>query len=170
MTGLLLVLAASSLGLPVTVAPDEMAEAHRWVAGKFEGVRQVEPPQWGLAVLANFGEPCRNSRMGRPLTIGKTEYPRSMFCHAISKIDIRLPGPGKSFTALVGVDSNPQTQAGRGSIVFSVTVWGKEAFRSKVMSEGIAPERVHIDLGAATEFLLEVGDAGDGIIPAAGRS
>lgn len=155
--------AASTLSLPVTVTPDEMIEARRWVAGKMEDVPQVEPPQWGLAVLANFDELCRNSRMGRPLTIGKTEYPRGLFCHAASRIIVRLPGPGKAFTALVGVDSNPQTQPGRGSVVFSVTVGGKEAFRSKVMREGIAPERVNVDLGGATECLLEVGDAGDGI-------
>jgi alpha-galactosidase len=163
MTGLLLVLAASSLGLPGTVTPDEMAEARRWGAGKLEGVQRVEPPQWGLAVLANTDELCKNSRMGRPLTMGKTEYRSGLFCHAVSKLKVRLPGPGKAFTALVGVDSNPQTQPGRGSIVFSVTVAGKEAFRSKTMREGLAPERVNVDLGGATEFLLEVGDAGDGI-------
>jgi len=145
-----------------SVAPDEMAEARRWVAATFEGAGQVAPPTWGLAVLANYDELCKNTRMGRPLTIGKTEYPRGVFCHATSKVGVRLPSPGKTFSAVVGVDSNPQTMPGRGSIVFSVTVGGKEAFRSKVMREGMAPERVNIDLNGAAEFLLEVGDAGDG--------
>ena len=40
------------------------------------------------------------------------------------------------------MDSNSQTRGGRDSIVFSVTVAGKEAFRSKVMREGMPPERV----------------------------
>jgi len=156
-------LVTSQIGLPISVTPDEMAEARRWVAAKFEGVQQVELPKWGLAVLANYDELCRNTRMGRPLTIGKTEYPRGVFCHAVSKIAVRLPGPGKAFSAVVGVDSNPQTQPGRGSIVFSVIVGGKEAFRSNVMREGMPPDRVNVDLCGAREFLLEVGDAGDGI-------
>jgi alpha-galactosidase len=163
MANLLLVLTASALGLPATVTPDEMAEARRWVTAKLEGDRQLQPPRFGLAVLANFDELCRNTRMGRPLTLGRTEYPRGVFCHAASKIAVRLPGPGKAFTAIVGVDSNPQTMPGRGSIVFSVTVEGKEAFRSKVLHEGMPPERVNMDLGGATEFLLQVDDAGDGI-------
>ncbi len=147
----------------VSVNPTEMRELHRWMAAKFDNGRQAAPPQWGLAVLTNLDELCLNARMGRPLAIGKTKYLRGVFCHATSKVAVRLPAPGKSFAAFVGVDSNSQTHGGRGSIVFSVTIAGKEAFRSKVMREGTPAERVSLDLGGATEFLLEVGDAGDGI-------
>ena len=140
----------------------EMRELHRWVAAKLDADKQVTQPQCGLAVLTNFDELCLNTRMGRPLAIGKTEYPRGVFCHATSKVAVRLPAPGKAFSTFVGVDNNSQTRGGRGSIVFSVTVAGKEAFRSKVMREGTPAERVSLDLGGATEFLLEVGDAGDG--------
>ena len=147
----------------VAAASAEMRELHRWMAAKFDGDRQPAQPQWGLAVLTNFDELCLNARMGQPLAIGKKEYPRGIFCHAASKLAVRLPAPGKTFSALVGVDSNSQTRGGRGSIVFSVAVAGKEAFRSKVMREGMPPERASLDLGGATEFLLEVGDAGDGI-------
>jgi alpha-galactosidase len=101
--------------------------------------------------------------MGQPLVIGKTEYARGIFCHAASKVAVRLPAPGQAFSACVGVDSNSQTRGGRGSIVFGVTVAEKEVFRSKIMREGMPAERVNIDLGGAKEFLLEVGDAGDGI-------
>jgi alpha-galactosidase len=141
----------------------EMYELNRWVAAKFEGEKQPAPPRCGLAVLANFDQLCLNTRMGQPLAIGRTEYGRGIFCHAVSKLAVRLPAAGKAFSAYVGVDSNAQTSGGRGSIVFSVTVAGKEACRSKVMREGMPAERVNIDLGGATEFLLEVGDGGDGI-------
>jgi len=47
--------------------------------------------------------------------------------------------------------------------VFGVRVAEKEVFRSKIMREGMPAERVNLDLGGATEFLLEVGDAADGI-------
>ncbi|MBN1341297.1 MAG: NPCBM/NEW2 domain-containing protein [Phycisphaerae bacterium] len=152
-----------SLCLGGTQTGDETAEARRWVAARFDGVRQVEPPSWGIAVLANYDELCKNGRMGRPLTMGKREYSRGIFCHATSKLAVRLPGAGKGFSAVVGVDTNPQTQGGRGSIVFSVKVAGKEAFRSKVMREGMPCERVEVDLQGAKEFLLEVSDGGDGI-------
>ncbi len=143
-------------------APSEMRELQLWLAAKFEGGRPANPPQWGLVILTNFDELCQNTRMGRPLTIGKTEYPRGIFCHAPSKLAVRLPAPGKSFSALAGVDSNTQTHGGHGSIVFAGTAAGKAGFRSSVMHEGMPAERVSLDLGGATEFLLEVGDAGDG--------
>ena len=146
----------------VGVTSDEMRELGGWIAAKYDGVGQSVPLQWGLAVITNFDTVCQNTRMGQPLRLGKTEYPRGVFCHATSKVAVRLPGPGKAFSAVVGVDSNPQTQGGRGSIVFSVSVAGKEAFRSKVMHEGTPPEQVSIDLGGATECLLEVSDSGDG--------
>jgi alpha-galactosidase len=139
----------------------EIRELQRWMVAEFDGNRQAA--QWGLVVLTNFDELCLNTRVGRSLAIGKKEYPRGVFCHAATKVAVRLPAPGKTFSAFVGVDSNSQTHGGRGSIVFSVTVAGKEAFRSKVMREGKPAERVNLDLGGATEFLLEVDDAGDGI-------
>jgi len=138
----------------------EMQQLHHWMAAKFDGDQRAAPPEWGLAVLANFDELCLNTRMGQPLVIGKTEYARGVFCHAASKVAVRLPAPGHAFSACVGVDSNAQTRGGRGSIVFGVTVAEKELFRSNIMREGMPAERVNIDLGGAREFLLEVGDAG----------
>jgi alpha-galactosidase len=147
---------------PAAITSPELRELHRWTAAKFDGGQAIPPTQVGLAVLTNFDELCLNSRMGRPLAIGKSDYSRGVFCHAPSKIAMRLPAPGKSFSTVVGVDSNSQTRGGRGSIVFQVTLGGKEMFHSKVMREGTPAERVHLDLGGAMEFLLEVSDAGDG--------
>jgi len=106
---------------PAAVTSAEMHELHRWMAAKFDGDRQAASPQWGLAVLANFDELCRNTRMGRPLAIGKTEYPRGIFCHATSKVAVRLPAPGKTFSAFVGVDSNSQTRLTIAHIVLLVS-------------------------------------------------
>ena len=100
---------------------------------------------------------------GRPLKIADKQYSRGLYCHAVSKVVVRLPGPGKSFSAVAGVDSNEQTSGGRGSVVFSVNVGGKEGFRSQVMREGMAGVPVNVPLDGAREFALEVGDAGDGI-------
>ena len=148
----------------VDVTKEEQAAAREWVAAKFEGTAPAGPPRPGLVVLANHDPVVKNTRgEGRPLTIAGTAYDRGLYCHALSHVVVRLPGPGKTFTAVVGVDSNPQTVGGRGSIVFSVSVGGKQAFRSPVLREGIAGIPVRVELGGATEFALEVGDAGDGI-------
>ncbi len=146
----------------VSVAPGEMYDVRRWVAAKFEGTRQVPPPKRGLVVEANHGVVQQNARGGRPLMIVDKTYQRGLYCHAPSKVTVRLPGPGKTFTAIVGVDSNAQTSGGRGSVVVSVDVAGKEAYRSGVMREGMNGVPVRVDLGGATAFVLTVADGGDG--------
>jgi len=159
----LVVMAITQQVHATTATPDEMYQARRWVAAKFEGAQKTTPPEAGLVVSANYAEVCQNGRMGRPLTIGKTVYQRGLFCHAVSKVGVRLPSPGKLFAAIIGVDSNPQTHGGKGSIVFSISVAGTESFRSKVMHEGMPGQPVRVDLRGAKEFWLEVGNADDGI-------
>ena len=151
------------LTLATTPTAGEMAEARRWIAAKFEAVKEEKRLEPGLLVLANNDPVNRNSCGGRPMRIVDKEYTRGLYCHATSKVVVRLPSPGKTFTAVVGIDSNEQTQPGKGSVVFSVGVGGKEAFRSGVMREGMAGVPVSVDLAGASEFILDVGDAGDGI-------
>jgi alpha-galactosidase len=81
----------------------------------------------------------------------------------VSKIVVKLPSPAKVFSAVIGVDSNEQTMPGKGSVIFSVSTSGKEIYHSQVMCEGMQGIPIDLDLGDATEFILEVGDAGDGI-------
>jgi len=142
-----------------TVTASERHIAHQWAAAKFEGIvpsAQLEP---GLIVLENHGPVQMNSRAGAPLKIGDAEYAHGLYCHAVSRVVVRLPSAGKTFTSVVGVDSH----AGGGSIVFSVTVGGKEAFNSGVRRISDPGLPIRVDLGGATQFTLEVGDAGDGI-------
>jgi len=77
---------------------------------------------------------------------------------------VRLPSPGKTFTATAGIDTNDQTSGGRGSVVFAVKVAGKEAFKSGVVREGMPPLEVSADLRGEATFMLQIGDAGDGMI------
>ncbi|MCX6376431.1 MAG: NPCBM/NEW2 domain-containing protein, partial [Armatimonadetes bacterium] len=147
----------------VSVRPDEMALVRRWTSAKFEGTIPSEASQSGLVVIANNDVVQRNSRAGKPLNITGKLFTRGLYCHAVSKVIVKLPGPGKTFSAIVGVDSNDQTSGGRGSVVFSVSNQGKEVFRSDVLREGHAPVTVKVDLNGSSEFTIEVGDAGDGI-------
>jgi alpha-galactosidase len=143
---------------------EEMATARRWVAAKFESPPQRVELRPGLVVLANHDPVVQNTRgEGRPLTIAGATYDRGLYCHAKSTVVVRLPDPGKTFTAVVGVDSNFQTVGGKGSVIFSVRVGDQQKFRSQVMREGMAGVPLTVDLDGATEFVLQVDDAGDGI-------
>ena len=142
------------------VAPVEMAEMRNWVAAKFGDAAPAEF-SGSLTILEHFDVVWRNCRVDRPLTLGASEYRSGLFTHAPSDVLVKLPGPGKAFTAWVGVDTNDQTHGGRGSVIFTVAVGTREGFRSPVLREGMAAVPVRIDLGGATEFNLQVGDAGD---------
>jgi len=142
---------------------EEMAEARRWSAAKLEGAEKLKWPDSALVVFANHGHVQKNARGGKPMRIVDAQFTRGLYCHAESKVVVRLPRPGKTFTAVVGVDTNDQTHPRRGSIVFSVRAGCEERFCSGVMHEGMPGVPVKIDLGGAREFSLEVGDAGDNI-------
>jgi NPCBM/NEW2 domain len=117
----------------VSPTPAEMAEVRRWAAAKFEGVPDTKDPDFGLQVMANNGPVQANGRGGQPLRIGDKQYTRGLYCHAVSKVIVRLPSPGKTFTALAGGDRN----AGGGSVVFSVSVGEKSLFKSGLMRGGM---------------------------------
>jgi len=164
LTEAMLLIMTASASFAISVSPDEMAEARNWAAAKLMGRPESAPPRAsGLVVLANNDPVQLNIRNGRPMKIAGKEYARGLYCHAVSKVAVRLPAPGKSFSAVVGVDSNEQTSGGRGSVVFSVSAAGKKLFESGTMHEGTAALPVSVDLAGAAEFVLEVGDAGDGI-------
>lgn len=140
-----------------------MAEARTWVAAKFDGMQSPATVEPALVVLANHDPVQKNARAGKPMQIAGKEYTRGLYCHAFSKIVVRLPSPGARFSAVVGVDSNEQTSGGRGSVDFSVSVGGAEKFRSGVMREGMAGKPVSVDLGGAREFVLQISETPDGI-------
>jgi hypothetical protein len=152
----------AQVALAVPVSLDEALEARRFVVGAFEGVAAGTAMQPGLEVVANYDAIQKNNRFGKPLKLAGKAYSRGIFCHAPSKIVVRLGRPAKTFQAQVGLDSNEQTSGGRGSVVFEVVVGGKQAFRSAVLKEGMPPVPVSVDLGGATEFVLQVSDGGDG--------
>lgn len=129
--------------------------------GRFENVPESSEP--GLDVFANNDAVIQNGRGTNRMRIGDKEFTRGLYCHAVSKVEVRLPGPGKSFTALVGLDHNDDTARGKGSVVFSVKLHDKAVFQSEVMRFGSPARAVSVDLGGAKSFTLEVGDAGDGI-------
>jgi alpha-galactosidase len=156
-------LAATQETWAKVVSPDELAEAHRWAAAKFAGAPVGLPTGPGLIVQANNDPIQKNGRHGKPFKLVDKSYTHGLFVHAVSKILVRLPAEGRTFSAIVGLDSNEQTSGGRGSVAFSVNIGGKEAFKSGVLKEGMPVVPVTVDLAGATEFVLDVGDGGNGI-------
>ncbi|MHB8523911.1 MAG: NPCBM/NEW2 domain-containing protein, partial [Limisphaerales bacterium] len=115
-----------------------------------QSAEAVSPPKEpGLDVLANNDSVIQNGRGSKPMKIGDKEYSRGLYCHAVSKVDVSLPGPGKIFTAVVGLDHNEDTPRGKGSVVFTVKVRDKVAFQSGVMRIGTPGREVSVDLGGA---------------------
>ncbi len=79
-----------------SVAPTEfeLGEAARWAAAKFEAVADTAKPSPGLYVLANNDPVQLNARAGKPMRIADQSYSRGLYCHAMSKVIVRLPGRG----------------------------------------------------------------------------
>jgi alpha-galactosidase len=142
---------------------DEMLEVRRFAAAALEGAAPAPASRPGMEIVRNYDDVQKNNRFGKPLKMAGTVFSRGLFCHAPSEIVLRLPGQGRRLEARVGVDSNEQTSGGRGSVIFSVEVGGKEAFRSGVLREGMPPVAVDVDLGGAADLVLRIGDGGDGI-------
>jgi len=155
----LLPLAAASTLSP---APEETAEARRFVAAKFEEHNSASQKA-GLVVALNNGPIEKNAHYGKPLKIVEAEFARGIACHATSKTIVQLPSPGKKFTSQIGLDNNVQTKGGRGTVVFSASIDGRSVFRSDVFHVSTPAKAVEIDLQGTRHFTLEVGDAGDGI-------
>ena len=144
-------------------AQHEMAMARQWAGARFGGVVHDLSDAPGIRVAANYGAVQANARAGRPLNVGGHRSSSGFYCHAPSRLVVRLERPGKRFRARVGVDSNDQTSGGRGSVVFSVRAGGRTLWKSARHTEGMAAEAVDVDLQGAATFELCADDAGDGI-------
>ena len=139
----------------------ELAEAARWAAAKFKATADSPKPLASLLVHANHGPVQPNARGGKPMRLATNPQPRPLLPR--HEQGGRQPARrGREFTALAGVDSNEQTSGGRGSVDFSVQVAGRK-FRSGVLREGMAGQAGKVDLGGATEFVLQIDETPDGI-------
>ena len=159
----ILLVALSAQAANTAASLSELAEVRHWSVAKFEGGQPAAAAEPALVVSANHGPVQKNARGGRPMHIVDREYARGLYCHAPSKLIVRLPGPGARFSAVAGVDSNDNTSGGRGSVDFLVKVGGVEKFRSGVMREGMAGKPVLVELDGAQEFVLQIEETPDGM-------
>jgi alpha-galactosidase len=155
-------------GTPATAgalqtSPDELRQARQWVTARFSAPRPPAPTEPGLEVLANHDAISLNARQGKPLRLAGQSYTNGIYCHAFSRIRVRLPRPGAQFTAFVGVDSNGQTSGGRGSVQFSVRAGETVLARTETLREGMPAHPLQVALNGAAEFILQVEETPDGI-------
>lgn len=148
---------------PADPSTEEMARAMRFAAAKFARIDPEAHFDPGLLVALNNGPVESNNHRGRPLKIGDNEFVRGLACHADSKVVVRLPGPGKKFASRVGLDDNEQTHTGQGSVTFAARIDGRRVFQSGVFGVSTPAGLAEFPLDGAEQFVLEVGDAGDGI-------
>ena len=159
--GMIPKLAHAQPGLKPT--PAELDIARTWTQTKLMGQTPTTTVQPHLQVIRNNDPVQLNGRHGKPLNLSGKKYTKGLYCHAVSRVVVYLGTPAKSFSAVVGVDSNEQTLPVKGSVHFSVSVGDKQLYSSQLMREGMPGLPVDVKLDGATEFILDVDDGGDGI-------
>ncbi len=131
----------------------------RWTAAKFLNEPDAHDTEASLLPKTKSGRLEINQRRGRRLLIAGTPFDRGIVMPSTGEILVRLPSPAKSFHAMVGVDSNDAgyyLNAGRGSVIASVLVAGREQFRSPVLKEGMPACAIDVPLQGAREFTLHL--------------
>ena len=148
---------------------EEMAQCDRWVrehfpaqpAGAPSASTPAQSPEAGLMVWTNYGPVLCNRLPDRPLQIAEQKFEHGLYFHAPSRVQVTLPRPGKTMTAVIGILTNPSSQGG--SIVFSVAAGEKRLFTSAVLHRGEPGVPMSVDLGGAGELTLSVWCTEDGI-------
>lgn len=143
--------------------PAEQDVARTWTQTKLMGQTPTVTVQPHIQVIRNNDPVQLNGRHGKPLNLSGKKYTKGIYCHAVSRVIIHLGTPAKSFSAVVGVDSNEQTLPVKGSVHFVVSAGEKLLYSSPLMREGMPGLPVEVPLNGAADFILDVDDGGDGI-------
>lgn len=133
-----------------TATADELSEARRWAASKFEGQAQAQEDHGYLLPHLKSGVLEKNSRRGHKLRIADKLFAAGINCPSVGTVNVHLPIPARRFTAWIGVDSNDVTYysgGGRGNVVVAVNANDKEGFRSPTLHEGLPAIFVDITWG-----------------------
>ncbi len=141
------------------VLPAELEQSTRWADALFRSAGASRPRPAGLMVLANHRQIQRNERDGKPLMIGTNTYARGLYCHARSRILVRLPGPGARFAATIGIETGSGDVGG--SVQFEVSAGHRNLYCSQQILRGQEGIPIDVDLAGASEFTLTVTNGGD---------
>ncbi|NQT88643.1 NPCBM/NEW2 domain-containing protein [bacterium] len=137
-----------------------------WAAGAFAGIRApAAAPRVGVELrhqdhsVLRFGQ----SILQAPIQIGSRTFSRGLGTHANSEIVVTVPAGARTFRAVVGLDNNPDTRKGKGSVQFIVECGGKEAVRTGTLRCGDEPAPVNVPIPeGARQIILKVDATPDG--------
>ena len=159
----LLIMSITQTAYAVSPTPDELHTARRWAAATFEGTLPVDTPDPSIRVAQSWDSVQKNGRFGRKLQIAGKKYENGLYCHAPAKIMVRLPKPGKTFNAVLGIDDALQWDVKDypsgpiwPEVTVSIKVNDKEIFKSETIKIGMAGIPLSVNLNEAIEFAIEV--------------
>tara|TARA_Y100001960_G_scaffold333270_1_gene437474 strand:+ start:7661 stop:10840 length:3180 start_codon:yes stop_codon:yes gene_type:complete len=173
----LLIFSITTLLTAVEPTDAELKNVERWMRARFDNEPSVRTHDGYLEVALEHGPLLKNmattkvyhKQLGAlPLQIHRKTYRHGLYLSSPGTITVTLPAPAKRLTAVFGVDSNRVTSfysnAKRGAVVGTVTVKGKERYRSPLMREGIPGEKVDVDLNGVESFVLTTLGQSEGVI------
>jgi alpha-galactosidase len=103
---------------------------------------------------------------GSVFQIGPRTYSHGIEFNANKRLKVILDRPAARFISDVGLENNDSTRdgarTGLGTVVFHVSVGGREVASTPVMRLTNAPVTLNVPLNGAKEFEIGVSDGGDG--------
>jgi NPCBM/NEW2 domain len=151
----------SRFGVPIRLAIGDLARIHR----RSESIEYLSDRPADAAEYESYIGPTRPYRRngavdGRAMRLSGQVYDRGIGTQSRTLLAYRLKPTDRRFQALVGLDD----RAGPlGSVVFRVSVDGKDRFVSPAMSVRDTPKAIDIDVtgGKALILVTEFGERGE---------
>jgi hypothetical protein len=149
----------AQLDLPLTAV-----ESLRFLGGCATYLSDITPVEYKFDPFLDLEWPLHRDRgvAGGFLSLGRVEYPKGLGMHSRSAVTYRLDGKFRRFHATIGIDDSA---AGRGSVVFAISLDGKTACKSDVLtgtSSAVTIDR--LDVTGAKLMTLSADFATDGDI------
>ena len=137
----------------------EVKAMHRWAEAKFAGHSESLPTESNLLLLLKPSAFARKNLQGHPLLIAGQTFADGIAMRSTGEIQVQVPSGAGRFQAVLGVDSNDvgyYSNAGRGSVIASIVIDGRQLYRSPLLHEGLPGIPLDIDLKGARQFSLRL--------------
>lgn len=104
-----------------------------FLGGRATYLSDLRPESYRFTPFLTQEWPLRKDRsvLGAPLRLRGVEYSKGLGMHSRSEVTYRLDGRYQKFHSTIGVDDETR---GKGSVIFEVTVDGKSAYKSPVLT------------------------------------
>jgi alpha-galactosidase len=148
----------------VEVLPEEMAVAGRFAQARVDALSSAGMPPAGGIISSVQGWNVLHlgwSVNHRVLQLKGKQYPTGFGSHADADIEYALPAGAKHLSGLCGIDDTEEAKQFPHSVVFSISVDGKQVWQEKPQTSLDDPERFDIDLTGGKVVALVAKGTGD---------